>query len=585
MLISVKPDGLASFRSVAHDRLERLCRALGARPLLATRASSIFDALSGSWGDMTPSAEPLWRNDICDDGTPFEFSLAFGRKGVELRMLVEPQDAPFTLASNWEAGLAVHERLARTEGADLTRFDLIRDLFAPSGRTDATFALWHAVVIDATARAFFKVYLNPQIHGPERAPGIVREALLRLDLPDVAAFIDARAGEPDALRYFSLDLIPGDEARVKIYVARRGSADEVEELMVGTRNFERGRATECLAQLAGHTGPFPERPILTCFAFDGGAAAPNATLHVPIRCYCPDDATALARIGEFLPLPHAAQLRRAAASLADRDLRRGRGLVTYASIRPEAGSTRTTIYLAPQLHRAPVERPAPPANMREVEVEIDRQCEAIIAHPFIRRLEGPATLAEVRAVLPRLAFFIGAFQDVLRLSQSHCTDPRLVELARGFADGDRGHEFWYLADLARLGIPLDVPWLFSDHHAVTRQTAYSLIGLTVGAKDDRSRIAVTLVLEATAEAFFPRMAALIARLGASDGLSFFGGVHIEAEKNHEAFTDQGQALLASIEVPASTLPELRATIDRAFEAMWKLADDLDGAMRAAGSAS
>ena len=340
-----------TFRGVMEQYAHALSTSIRASDAAASRAMEVFERLSRPWARMTVGDAPPWPNDICDDGSPFELSAAFNGGRTELRMLVEAQEPPFELASNWAAGLAVNRELAEAEGASLTRFDRIAPLFAPAQDENPMFALWHAAVLAASGEALFKAYLNPRIHGAERAPGLVREALLELGLEDAASLVDRYVGaDGDALRYFSLDLADTERARVKVYVARSSSALAVERLLCASRNFEPGLASALLFALTGDLGPFSERPILVCLAFDG-EEAPVATLHVPVRCYCSNDEHAVSRISAHMDAEEAALLRNAASSIARQPLSESRGVVTYASFRPGPRGLRTTAYLAPMLYR------------------------------------------------------------------------------------------------------------------------------------------------------------------------------------------------------------------------------------------
>src|SRR5690606_24311823 len=169
--------GSRSFRAALGEFATALGRAIHASEESVAHAVRVFERLSGPWAELPLGDRPPWPNDICDDGSPFELSAAFNDGRTELRMLVEPQEAPFTLASNWKAGLAVNDALAQHEGASLERFARIAPLFAPEEGDDAVFALWHAAVLESTGESLFKAYVNPRIHGAARAPSLVREAL------------------------------------------------------------------------------------------------------------------------------------------------------------------------------------------------------------------------------------------------------------------------------------------------------------------------------------------------------------------------------------------------------------------------
>jgi hypothetical protein len=90
-----------------------------------------------------------------------------------------------------------------------------------------------------------------------------------------------------------------------------------------------------------------QRPILTCFGFRSGANRPEATVHVPIRNYAPNDQEALERTALLLTPAHAKQLEAAMTALAKVPLRRSHGVLSYVSLRQTQGRVRVTTYLAP----------------------------------------------------------------------------------------------------------------------------------------------------------------------------------------------------------------------------------------------
>jgi hypothetical protein len=220
-----------------------------------------------------------------------------------------------------------------------------------------------------------------------------------------------------------------------------------------------------------------------------------------------------------------------------------------------------------------------PLSMVDVELVIDHHREALAQHPFLRGLEKQGTIEQFRRLLQGLAFFTLVFQDVLRLAQERCTDPQVKAVAHTLERGDRGHEQWYLEDLERLGIPLDVRWMFSADHAPARDIGYKLLSEVLTAGDDRSRLSVMLSLEAMAREFFIRVPSFAERVGAR-GLKYFGVGHLAAEEGHQIFADDGQRQLTTINIPDEIVPEVLTAIERTFAAMAQYGDHLEAAMRA-----
>jgi hypothetical protein len=223
-----------------------------------------------------------------------------------------------------------------------------------------------------------------------------------------------------------------------------------------------------------------------------------------------------------------------------------------------------------------------PVTMADVERVIEHHRAALVQHPFLLRLEGEGTLEQFRRMLPRLAFFALVFQDVLRLAREHCSEPELRAIAARHELEDKGHDHWYLDDLARLEIPLDVRWLFSAEHSLARDVAYRLVSEVLRATDDRSRLSVMLSLEAIGREFFTRVPGFAARAGTTEGLTYFAIHHLDVEKSHDVFGGQGKNQLAAIDVPDRGVLEILAAIEHTFDAMAQLADDLEEAMRKAG---
>jgi DMATS type aromatic prenyltransferase len=310
------------------------------------RAIDLFSILSAGWSRVPVGRAAPWKNDLTDDGTPFELSLALGTARTELRLLVEPQRLPVDAQSGWREGLSVNQELQRRHGVDLSAFATVQELFAPpSSDASVRFSLWHAAALHRDA-TLLKVYVNPEIRGPEQAPRLVAEALERLGLVDAWSFLAPRRGT--ALPYFSVDLAP--DPRVKIYVAYRVAASAVDEILRGCENHRDGDVEAWVRQLVGHDGTLAARPLLACFAFPRRGGAPDVTVHVPIRCHARDDGEALRRTASLLAPSEHARLEAGMTAIADRPLDRGRGLLTYVSMRRQRDLVRVTAYLAPETH-------------------------------------------------------------------------------------------------------------------------------------------------------------------------------------------------------------------------------------------
>jgi DMATS type aromatic prenyltransferase len=566
-------------------------------------------AMTAPWGAWPVDRGPYWPSDLTDDSSPFEFSLAFHESHVDLRFLMESQSVPVTHASSWEAGLLLNERLASQYGADLSQFNAIKNLFAPTASILPGFVLWHSAVFYGDGSPpMFKVYLNPKVLGAKASTRLVERALSELGLEHAWQFIAANVDNSSRPIYFSLDLVAPEQARTKIYIAHLdANAADLATRVRGAPGTLFGDTSSLLETLTGTTGPFSARPILTCYAFRSQRADPKLTLHVPLRCYVRNDREAVDRICKILTEEQANILHRASAAFADRPLESGRGLITYVSLRPERSGCCVTVYLSPELYALAHARPrsafptsevpkksmirdlkptSPGAllTLEDVQGTIINHQRVLARHPFLSRLERNLTFEQAVLVARRLAFFVMCFQDVLRLTHSLMKDPEIKQIAELHALEDAGHDRWYLQDLERFGIACEVSWLFSKDHERTRDVAYSQICDVLRSTDDRSRIAVALSLEAAGSEFFRRMIGALERLGQTDGLKYFARNHEEVEKGHEIFDMATQERFRRIAVPSSVSNEVLEVVGSTFASMTRLADDIEAALAMSDSA-
>lgn len=586
----------ATLRQLAAAKLSALCDGLG-MPHLRDRALPLFDLMSSGWNQLPALAAPYWPSDITDDGSPFEFSVAFASGKPELRMLIEPQLLPASVESNWRAGLEVNSLLARDHGAELGRFERIQSLFAPKTSDQVRFSFWHSAAFDQRGRATFKAYLNPAIGGASQAPSTVHAALQELGFSDTWNILAACAGETGQYLYFSLDLVSAESARVKVYVGYEPA--RLDELVRSLREAgiaEANSVENWVAALTGGRAPLDGRGLQVCYAFRAGSRRPGMTLYVPVRSFCASDQEALARAATFLKPAAAQALTEGVERMAGRRLEVGRGLITYVALRSSLDGPGVTAYLSPEVYSIASARPA--INQREerrhsgilaraaiqnpsatsfsvVLNAIEQHREALSSHPFLTYLRSESgTLEDVQCITGRIAFFVMCFQDVLRLVHSTTADPLLKRLAKVHQSEDSGHDNWYLHDLERFGISLGLRDLFSARTALTRDVAYTQISDVLRATDDCSRLGVVLALEAAGREFFQGIIEFIERQQRIAGLLYFARRHQRIEQNHDMFTGDAQDELEAIMVSADALTEILAVVARTFETMTRLADDL-----------
>ncbi|WP_394846181.1 iron-containing redox enzyme family protein [Pendulispora brunnea] len=384
-----------SLHAYGRDQLQRLWRATH-RSDAPDRVLQVFDAL------LPINAVPKgWDSFVSDDHSPYEFSLLLGGAQPEIRVLAEPlpprdPTTRLTMGHLLECGLAAAETLRRDFGADLSRFQAVADLFLPKHGAHGSFLVWFAASFDAQGTPSFKAYFNPQVHGPHEAPRLVEEMLHRLGFPGAwSTVVRAMPRGPylDELRFVSLDLVAGHEARVKVYgFHRQGTLHDLVRVAGAVPNATPELVESFCGMLSGGHGILSERAPASCLAFVGGHAVPRTvTSYIPIRAFAGDDADARARLVRAMsalgmaPAPFESALE----SLATRPLDAGSGLIAWAGLRT-GRAPRVNVYFAPTALGDAVRHPtvAPSADSDCPSVVI-RHCEGapITTHPLLQRIQ------------------------------------------------------------------------------------------------------------------------------------------------------------------------------------------------------
>jgi len=216
--------------------------------------------------------------------------------------------------------------------------------------------------------------------------------------------------------------------------------------------------------------------------------------------------------------------------------------------------------------------------MRTLRACIAERQASFARHPLFAQLDR-APADEVLSALPRLAFWVMAFQDVLRLNERLVTDPALKRIARHHKAEDAGHERWFLDDLAQLAIATpDLRVLFGAHHRATRDATYALVAEVFRAESDLERIVLVLVLESTGHVFFDRVSRFVEAHGLSDKLRYFSDYHLEIEHAHSVFEERMQAQLDERILSRDEAARMTALVDRSHAAFQAMFDGLFGAM-------
>jgi hypothetical protein len=204
--------------------------------------------------------------------------------------------------------------------------------------------------------------------------------------------------------------------------------------------------------------------------------------------------------------------------------------------------------------------------------------------PFFRRLEKEGSPDDARVFVPALAFFVMAFQDMLRLNEARVKDPDLRALVRGHRAEDREHEQWFLRDLERLRLVVDVHWMFGPEHAVTRDATYAVMSEIFRASDDRLRVALVLVLESTGEVFFGRVPRYMeeSEPGRRD-LEYFSRMHAAVERGHAIFEEKMRDLLDQIDLPGGLQKQALGMVSRVYAAMTDMVEGFEARIQEAAA--
>ena len=376
-----------SYAALGLDRLSSLWRAATQREC-PSEVRDAFLELMGSWGSAPLPKTPGWQSAVTDDHTPFTFSVVLGGDTPELHVAVEALGPAPSFASNAAAGLALHQALA-SRGADLSRFDKIKDLFLPN-ESQAGFAIWHTAIFAPGKAPSFGVILNPQARGAEWAYALTEEAMDRLGLarawPSVTD-VAHRCTPRDELRYVSLSLT--NELRLDVHILHHeATAADLERSARVTPGYAEGAVTEFCTAIAGGTGPFVT-PFSTRVTFTEGQSKPvSARFNIPIRHFTEHDRAARERIRAYLELKGlpAGQYDQILEAAARRPLDGGKGLQASVSLDLET-RRRFTLQLAPEAFQAtpagaPDLREPPPPSPEDIVRLYEKH--SIANHPFFQ---------------------------------------------------------------------------------------------------------------------------------------------------------------------------------------------------------
>ncbi|NKE62178.1 hypothetical protein FXN61_37720 [Lentzea sp. PSKA42] len=304
------------------------------------------------------SAVPQWPSFVADDHTPVEFSVALAQnEPPSVRMIVESLAERPDRRANLAAALGVLDRLAARHQLDLRRLDQVRDLFLPA-EPQGAFAFWYSLIVQAREAPAIKVYLNPEARGRESATALVGEALGRLGLgaafPAVTEHALRREGL-DRFSFFALDLMDQNRARVKTYVSHDAAETaDVVRAASAAPDVDLELLADVCALACGGTGPFTRRPLMSSYTFMAGDTdRPSGySLYIPLRDYVQDDLEACGRVLSIMARCglDTAPFVMALASLVQRPLGEGVGLIAHVSLRLGRPRPGATVYLSSEAY-------------------------------------------------------------------------------------------------------------------------------------------------------------------------------------------------------------------------------------------
>jgi hypothetical protein len=173
--------------------------------------------------------------------------------------------------------------------------------------------------------------------------------------------------------------------------------------------------------------------------------------------------------------------------------------------------------------------------------------------------------------MPRMGFWIFTFQDILRLIEGRVQRQDMRAIASHIRRGDRGHDNWFVADLAHLGLAMpSLREAFASEHQAGRLASFSLVSEVFRATDDRLLVVLLLALESASYVFFDRMTQYLDHNGLGE-LRYFGRTHLDAELKHGIVEAEMDRLVEeSLSPDASLQEEALALIDRVFDAFGRM---------------
>lgn len=214
--------------------------------------------------------------------------------------------------------------------------------------------------------------------------------------------------------------------------------------------------------------------------------------------------------------------------------------------------------------------------MKTIQEHIAQKQAEFAKHPFFSYLENCASVEDFLQIAADLAFWVMVFQDVLRLNEERVKDPYFRKLARHHRIEDRGHEQWFLEDVASLRNKnrSTIRELFDKENTTTRDAAYAIVSEVFHIHDERLRVILLFTLESTGHIFFDRAAKFVDNNGYTERLKYFSNNHLEVEKAHAIFEEEMEKKFFSIVLSMEKRSEAKALVDRVYAAFTLMFDGL-----------
>ncbi|WP_437670030.1 iron-containing redox enzyme family protein [Sorangium sp. So ce131] len=226
--------------------------------------------------------------------------------------------------------------------------------------------------------------------------------------------------------------------------------------------------------------------------------------------------------------------------------------------------------------------------MKIVQQHIARHQTRFHDHPFFARLDKDPPLEQLAPFPFCFTFFALTFQEILRACDERVTDPDIKRMVHRHRLEDAGHDRWFLADLATLGIePPTGTQLFGPPHDAARQASFALMSEALGARHDACVLTLLLAIESTGHVFFERIARYMARIGETRRLRYFSQSHLDVEKAHDVFDEDTDAQLEALVLAPEVRDEALQLVDRCYRDLIAMYDGIEAqiAARAAGAPS